>query len=88
MTVNDLALDLAYARRQFPAFAEESLAGWGFFENAGGSYACRPVIRRLTEFYTRTKVQPHAPYPASRRAGAWMAEGRERLAPWLGVEAD
>jgi len=80
------SLDLPFVRAQFPAFAEESLAGWGFFENAGGSYACRQVIRRLTEFYTRTKVQPYAPYPASRRAGQWMDEAHARMADWLGVE--
>ncbi len=81
-------LDLAYVRRQFPAFSEPTLAGWAFFENAGGSYPCRQVIRRITEFYTRTKVQPYGPYPAARRAGAWMDEGRERLAEWLGVAPD
>lgn len=81
-------LDIDFVRAQFPAFREETLAGWSFFENAGGSYACRQVIRRLTEFYTRTKVQPYAPYPASRRAGQWMDEAHERMATWLGVEPD
>ena len=78
-------LDLDYVRRQFPAFAEESLEGWAFFENAGGSYACRQVIRRLEEYYRRTKVQPYAPYPAARRAGQWMDEAHERMATWLCV---
>jgi len=81
-------LDLDYVRAQFPAFREPTLEGWAFFENAGGSYACRQVIRRLTEFYTRTKVQPYAPYPASRRAGQWMDEAHARMATWLGVEPD
>lgn len=79
------ALDLTYVRRQFPAFSEPTLEGWAFFENAGGSYPCRQVIRRLDEFYRRTKVQPYAPYPAARRAGEWMDEAEERLATWLGV---
>ncbi|GMG81070.1 aminotransferase class V-fold PLP-dependent enzyme [Paralimibaculum aggregatum] len=82
------ALDIAHVRAAFPALAEPTLAGWAFFENAGGSYPCRQVLRRLTEFYTRTKVQPYAPYPAARRAGAWMDEAVERLAPWLGVAPD
>src|SRR6056297_975980 len=82
------ALDLDFVRASFPAFGEETLAGWGFFENAGGSYACAPVIRRLTEFYTRTKVQPYAPYPASRRAGQWMDEAQERMATALCVTPD
>lgn len=81
-------LDLAFVRRQFPAFAEPTLEGWAFFENAGGSYPCRQVVRRLTEFYTKTKVQPYAPYPASRRAGALMDEAYQRLATCLNVGDD
>ena len=81
-------LDLAFVRRQFPAFAEPTLEGWAFFENAGGSYPCRQVVRRLTEFYTRTKVQPYAPYPASRRAGALMDEAYQRIATCLNVGDD
>src|SRR5437764_3116406 len=37
-------LDLDFVRSQFPAFAEPSLQGQAFFENAGGSYACAQVI--------------------------------------------
>ena len=81
-------LDLAFVRSQFPAFSEPSLEGWAFFENAGGSYPCKQVVRRLTEFYTRTKVQPYAPYPASRRAGALMDEAYLRLATCLNVGDD
>lgn len=82
------ALDLAFVRAQFPAFADPDLAGWAFFENAGGSYPCRQVIDRLTHFYTRTKVQPYAPYPVSQKAGAAMDESYARLAPMLGVAID
>lgn len=81
-------LDLAFVRSQFPAFAEPTLEGWAFFENAGGSYPCRQVVRRLTEFYARTKLQPYAPYPASRRAGALMDEAYLRLATCLDVADD
>lgn len=81
-------LDVAFVRRQFPAFSEPSLAGWAFFENAGGSYACRQVIDRLTAYYTRTKVQPYYPYPASEAAGAAMDEAYARLAGYLNVGTD
>jgi selenocysteine lyase/cysteine desulfurase len=77
--------DLPFVRAQFPAFAEETLADWAFFENAGGSYPCRQVTERLHRFYTRTKVQPYAPYPASRNAGAQMDEAYARMAEWLCV---
>jgi cysteine desulfurase family protein (TIGR01976 family) len=81
-------LDLAFVRSQFPAFAEPSLKDWAFFENAGGSYACGPVIERLNRFYRETKVQPYGPYPASKRAGAEMDEARTRLAGYLNVDVD
>lgn len=80
--------DTAFARAQFPAFSDPAIEGWGFFENAGGSYPCRQTIDRLTRFYTRAKVQPYAPYPLSMAAGAAMDESYERLAPMLGVDAD
>lgn len=82
------AFDVAFARAQFPAFAEPSLQGWAFAENAGGSFVCRQVIERLTRFYAATKVQPYAAYPASAAAGAAMDETYARLAPMLGVGED
>ena len=81
-------LDIEFVRGQFPAFAQESLQGQAFFENAGGSYTCQPVIDRLTRFYTERKVQPYAPYEASRLGGAEMDEARSRLAAMMGVESD
>ena len=47
-----MTLDINYVRAQFPAFSEPSLQGQAFFENAGGSYTCKPVIDRLIRFYT------------------------------------
>lgn len=81
-------LDSDWVRAQFPAFAEPVLEGQAFFENAGGSYACRPVIDRLMRFYRARKVQPYGPFEASMLAGAEMDEARARLAAWMGVEAD
>ncbi|MCL5777919.1 aminotransferase class V-fold PLP-dependent enzyme [Limibaculum sp. FT325] len=81
-------IDLDFIRSQFPAFTEPSLAGWGFFENAGGSYPARQVVDRLTHFYTSCKVQPYAPYPASEQAGAMMDESYARLAAMLNVGED
>ena len=81
----DMTLDIAWVRAQFPAFDQPALQGQAFFENAGGSYTCRPVINRLHRFYTERKVQPYAPYEASRLAGEEMDETRNRLAAMLGV---
>jgi selenocysteine lyase/cysteine desulfurase len=80
-------LDLDYVRRQFPAFAEPSLTQQAFFENAGGSYACGPVVARLAEYYRRLKVQPYYAFPASTEAGEWMDAARARLAGYLGVSS-
>jgi cysteine desulfurase family protein (TIGR01976 family) len=81
-------LDTDWVRAQFPAFAEPSLEGQAFFENAGGSYTCRPVIDRLFRFYTQRKVQPYAPYAASMLGGQEMDEARSRMAAILGVATD
>jgi selenocysteine lyase/cysteine desulfurase len=71
-------LDTEFIRSQFPAFAEPSLRGWGFFENAGGSYTCRQVISRLNDYYKQTKVQPYHNYPAAQAAGEAMDEAFTR----------
>ncbi|WP_298921564.1 aminotransferase class V-fold PLP-dependent enzyme [uncultured Roseobacter sp.] len=83
-----MTLDLNFVRSQFPAFDVPSLQGQAFFENAGGSYTCTPVIDRLTRFYNERKVQPYAPYEASRLGGEEMDEARSRLAAMLGVETE
>lgn len=83
-----MKLDIDWVRAQFPAFAEPSLRGQAFFENAGGSYTCKPVIDRLMRFYTQRKVQPYGPYEASALGGQEMDEARSRMAAILGVESD
>ncbi len=81
-------LDIDFIRAQFPAFSEAPLQGQAFFENAGGSYACGPVIDRLSRYYRQRKVQPYYPFEASRLAGEEMDEARTRLAAVLNIEAD
>lgn len=77
-------MDIKWVRAQFPAFDQPSLKDQAFFENAGGSYTCKPVIDRLLRYYTERKVQPYAPYAASKIAGEEMDEARTRLAAMLG----
>ncbi|MDB5621865.1 MAG: aminotransferase class V-fold PLP-dependent enzyme, partial [Devosia sp.] len=86
--MTDLPLDPALVRANFPAFAEPSLQGQAFFENAGGSYTARPVLDRLEHFYRATKVQPFGVYPASIQAGEAMNLSYERMAQALNVGAD
>lgn len=80
------SLDIDWVRSQFPAFSAAPLQGQAFFENAGGSYTCRQVVDRLTRYYTERKVQPYAPYEASRLAGEEMDEARRRIAALMGVK--
>ena len=77
-------LDLNFVRSQFPAFQSPVLSGHAFFENAGGSFPCKPVVARLARFYADRKVQPYAPYPGANEGGAEMDEARERLSALMG----
>ncbi len=83
-----MKLDIEYVRRQFPAFKEEALKNQAFFENAGGSYTCKPVIDRLFRYYHQRKVQPYHPFEAALLAGDEMDDARARLANMMGVEYD
>ena len=80
-----MVLDLDFVRSQFPAFGSPINSDRSFFENAGGSFACRHTIDALANFYTDTKVQPYAGYAASSAAGAAMDRSRQRWAEALGV---
>ena len=54
-------LDMTFVRARFPAFAVPALADKAFFENAGGSYACAPVIEsRLRGHLRRARELPDA----------------------------
>jgi cysteine desulfurase family protein (TIGR01976 family) len=86
--MTELPLDPDLIRAEFPAFSQPNLEGWAFFENAGGSYASRQVLDRLTSYYLRHKVQPYGFYPASREAGQLMDTAHRRIAQALNVSHD
>ena len=81
-------LDLNFVHSNFPAFSEPSLEGFGFFENAGGSYACGQAIEWLNRYYRQTKVQPYYDFPASTTAGEQMDAAKQRMAGWLNVDTE
>jgi selenocysteine lyase/cysteine desulfurase len=83
-----LPLDPALIRAEFPAFAEPSLEGWAFFENAGGSYTSRQVLALFDHYYRATKVQPYSVYPASIEAGQAMDLAYLRIGQAMGVASD
>ncbi|QBA64060.1 aminotransferase class V-fold PLP-dependent enzyme [Muriicola soli] len=82
-----MEIDIAFIRKQFPAFSEPELDGWAFFENAGGSYPCKQFLDKLMSFYSKNKVQPYYPYPASQKAGEMMDESYDRMAEYLNVSS-
>jgi cysteine desulfurase family protein (TIGR01976 family) len=82
----DRDLDLDFVRSQFPAFSRPINENQSFFENAGGSFACRQTIDALCEYYTDYKVQPYGEFTSSARAGELMDRARDRWATALGVE--
>lgn len=77
-----------FIREQFPSIADSSLKRWAHFENAGGSYICAPVMKRLRQYGKRNRVQPYYAYPASKEAGKMMDESYEVLAGILNVDED
>jgi len=66
------ALDHDFIRDQFPTFAHPETGTWVMSENAGGSYAAKPVIDQFHHFMTATKVQPYWSFAASTETGRNM----------------
>ena len=71
-------LDLDFVRSQFPAFAEPSNVDQSFFENAGGSFACRQTIDALTALL-------HRHQGAAVRRVHGVGRGRRRDGPVAGT---
>lgn len=88
MSSSVLPLDPAKVRALFPAFAQASLQGQAFFENAGGSYTSKPVLDLLDHYYNATKVQPYGTYAASQEAGDAMDLAYDRIGAAMGLSAD
>ena len=77
-------LDLQSVRSHFPAFDDGKAPR--FFENAGGSFACRQTVDALTSYYVNNKVQPYYLFDASAHAGELMDQSHARWATALGVQ--
>jgi cysteine desulfurase family protein (TIGR01976 family) len=83
-----MKLDVDFVRSQFPAFECSPTKDWAFFENAGGSYACRQVVDRLHAYMTQYKVQPYGPSWMATRAGEAMDSGYEAIAGLLNTRRE
>ncbi len=69
--VTPRALDVAAARRRFPALA----SGFAFFDNAGGSQILGSVADAIRDYLLTSNVQLGASYEISRRATERVAAG-------------
>lgn len=83
-----MKLDVGFVRSLFPAFDHPPAKDWAFFENAGGSYVCRPVVDRLHAFMTEYKAQPYGPSWMATKAGEAMDSGYETIAGMLGTRRE
>src|SRR5690606_680178 len=81
-------LDPARLRAEFPSFRQAELAGFAFFENAGGSYTCADVLNRMRNFYWNNKVQPSEFSGPGRAAARAIDDSYRRIAQAMNVAAD
>jgi len=65
-------LDFDYLRAQFPPLAHPEIGQWVMSENAGGSYAAKPVIDQFAHYMTVAKAQPYWSFSASADTGRAM----------------
>lgn len=80
-TIKMNTLNLNYVRAQFPALSDDYV----LMDNAGGSQACKQVINRLSEYYTKYNVQLGATYKHSAEAGKQLNEVHHALQHWIGA---
>jgi len=76
-----MALDLSFARRQFPALRGPEI----FLDNAGGSLTLSRVAERIGDYLLNTDVQLGATYRTSTIAAERYTRARERLAEFIGA---
>lgn len=76
------SLDVDWVRARFPALSPEL----AFFDNAGGSAACLPVIERIRDHVEKSMVQLGGTHPWSRDATEKVAAGHAAAATLLGGE--
>lgn len=87
-STDQLIFDVDFAREQFPFFDSSQSDEWAFFDNAGGTFPCRPVVDKLEHFYRNNKIQPYGDNAIAAAAGEQMDSGRKVISDLLGVAMD
>jgi len=81
-------LNTNFVRQQFPSFQHPETGQWIFMENAGGTYAPKPVIDRLNKFMIESKVQPYGQYHISKRATEAIEQSTVKMAEMIHADHD
>ena len=81
-------LDHAFIRAQFPNLTHPDIGQWVMSENAGGSYAAKPVIDQFQRFMAVTKVQPYWQFAASKEVGEAMDRSKALWTQALNAEPE
>ena len=74
-----MALDIDFARSQFPALAGE----WVFMDNAGGSQVLSRVAERVSDYLLTSNVQAGATYAPSQHSTERVREARGAFARFV-----
>jgi len=77
-----MALDLAFARAQFPALSDAPDA-WLYLDNAGGSQVLGTVADRVREYLLTSSVQTGASYAVSMLAAERLYQGQAAIAEFI-----
>jgi cysteine desulfurase family protein (TIGR01976 family) len=81
-----IALDVDFARSQFPALTQH-WPDWALFDNAGGSVAPRQVSARVADYMSRYMVQLGADYALSQTATSIVQDAHAFAGQLLGARA-
>jgi len=85
---DSLIFDVDFARNQFPFFDQTQANEWAFFDNAGGTFPCRPVVEKLEHFNRNNRIQPYGLNRLAEVAGEQMDQGRVVISELTGVGVD
>jgi len=82
-------LDVAWARAQFPALAQEVNGHLAvFFDGPGGTQVPQRVIDAMRDYLVRSNANTHGAFATSRRSDEIIAAAHAAVADLLGCEAD
>jgi cysteine desulfurase family protein (TIGR01976 family) len=80
-----VALDLAFARAQFPSLSDDPSA-WVYLDNAGGSQILGSVVDRIREYLLTSNVQIGASYAVSVLAEERLRHAQAQIAEYINAE--